>query len=125
MSSPTSRTLDLLRKGGYECAIVERWNAYTKTRHDLYGFADILAMRGIELLAVQATSGSNVAARVTKILAEPRALEWVRPGSQRFLTVIGWSKKGARGKRKTWQPTFRPMVADDWRTPPAREGGAK
>jgi hypothetical protein len=116
VSSPTSRTLSLLKKGGYTVAIVERWNQYSRTRHDLYGFADILAMKGTELLAVQATSGSNVSARITKILAEPRALEWVRPGSQRFLSVIGWSKKGARGKRKTWTPTFRPVVADDWRT---------
>ena len=42
-----------LRGLGYEVAVVEKWNAHTRTRHDLYGFADLLAMRGIELLAVQ------------------------------------------------------------------------
>ena len=109
--TPTDRTMAYLRGLGYEVAVVEKWNAYTRTRHDLYGFADLLAMRGIELLAVQATSTGNVSARVKKILAEPRARKWLEPGSQRFLTVIGWSKKGARGKRKTWTPTFRPVDA--------------
>ena len=100
--TPTARTMAHLRGLGYEVAVVEKWNAYTRTRHDLYGFADLLAMRGKELLAVQATSTANVSARVKKILAEPRAKLWVEPGSQRFLTVIGWAKRGARGKRKTW-----------------------
>lgn len=100
--TPTARTMAYLRGLGYEVAVVEKWNAYTRTRHDLYGFADLLAMRGIELLAVQATSTGNVSARVKKILAEPRARLWVEPGSQRFIVVVGWAKRGARGKRKTW-----------------------
>lgn len=113
--TPTARTMAHLRGLGYEVAVVERWNSYTRTRHDLYGFADLLAMRGKELLAVQATSTANVSARVKKIMDEPRALAWVEPGSQRFLTVIGWSKKGARGKVKRWTPTFRPIIAEDWK----------
>lgn len=107
--TPTARTMAYLRGLGYEVAVVEKWNSYTRTRHDLYGFADLLAMRGKELLAVQATSTGNVSARVKKIIAEPRAKLWLEPGSQRFLTVIGWSKKGPRGKRKVWTPTFRPI----------------
>ena len=108
--TPTARTMAYLRGLGYEVAVVEKWNAYTRTRHDLYGFADLLAMRGIELLAVQATSTGNVSARVKNILAEPRALKWVEPGSQRFLTVIGWAKRGPRGKRKVW--SMKQVVVD-------------
>lgn len=109
--TPTARTMAHLRGLGYEVAVVERWNSYTRTRHDLYGFADLLAMRGRELLAVQATSTGNVSARVKKILAEPRAKLWVEPGSQRFIVVVGWAKRGARGKRKTWQVKEVPVDA--------------
>ena len=110
--TPTARTMAHLRGLGYEVAVVERWNSYTRTRHDLYGFADLLAMRGRELLAVQATSTANVSARVKKILAEPRARLWVEPGSQRFIVVVGWAKRGARGKRKTWTVKEVPVDAE-------------
>ena len=110
--TPTARTLKFLRDAGYTVAIVERWNPHARIRQDLFGFADLLAMRGRELLAVQATSTANVSARVKKILAEPRARLWVEPGSQRFIVVVGWAKRGARGKRKTWTVKEVPVDAE-------------
>jgi hypothetical protein len=71
-------------------AIVERWNAYAGIRQDLFGFVDLLALRGHETLAVQATSGSNVAARVTKIAQAEHAAA-VRAAGWRIV-VHGWRK---------------------------------
>lgn len=101
VTSPTQRTLARLRADGWTAEVVERWNPYAKVRHDLFGFVDVVAMRpGTGLLAVQATSGANVAARLDKLASEPRTAVWLRSGG--LLEVWGWRKTGPRGKRKTW-----------------------
>lgn len=49
--------------------MVEKWNAFTKQRQDLFGFADILALKeGQTPLLVQTTSGGGVSSRIKKIL---------------------------------------------------------
>lgn len=90
--SPTTRSLAHLRKAGYLCAIVEKWNSHTMTRSDLWGFVDVLAIREGEILAVQTTSRSNVSARVRKI-AEHENVGTVRKAGIR-IEVHGWAKKG-------------------------------
>jgi len=102
MTSPTQRTLARLRKDGWTAQVVERWNPYAHIRQDLFGIIDILAIRKDEILGVQATSGSNVPARVKKSLEEGReSLErWLLAGGH--YEVWGWAKRGARGKRKLW-----------------------
>jgi hypothetical protein len=92
MSSPTARTLDKLRKEGWLAEVTEKWNHITKTRKDLWGFCDILAIRENEILAVQATSYSNVSARVKKI-AEHENVDAVRK-SGIGIEVWGWHKVG-------------------------------
>ena len=44
MTSPTQRSLAALRERGMLAEVVERWNPYTKTRKDLFGFVDIVAV---------------------------------------------------------------------------------
>ena len=83
-------------------AIVEKWNVHAKVRQDLFGFADLLAIKDSTTLAVQTTSGSNVSHRLGKIAANPAATLWLR-SRQRGIVVHGWCKRGARGQRKTWQ----------------------
>jgi hypothetical protein len=95
MSSPTARTLAKLRKEGWHAEVVERWNHITKTRKDLWGFADILCVRAGEMLAVQATSYSNISARVRKI-ADHENVGIVRSAGVR-IEVWGW-KKSANGR---------------------------
>lgn len=102
MSSPTQRSLDALRKAGWLCAIVEKWNGHIKRRQDLFGFADILAIKGDECRLIQTTSGPNVAARVTKIESTPAAAIWLQARS-RTIHVHGWRKVGVGGKRKLWE----------------------
>lgn len=101
MSSPTKRSLKLLRADGWTAATVEKWNPHVKIRQDLWGFGDLLAFRGNEVLIVQTTSGSNVAARIAKIRLIPAADHWMASPTRKLL-IHGWSKRGPRGKRKQW-----------------------
>ena len=99
--SPTQRSLKKLRADGWFVAIVEKWNSFTHIRQDLWGFGDLLAIRGDTALIVQTTSGANVAARLEKIKAIPAAEAWLQSPTRRIV-VHGWRKAGARGKRKLW-----------------------
>jgi hypothetical protein len=66
-TSPTQLSLKLLRDQGYTVAIVEHWNSFARIRQDLFGFIDILALKGKEVLAIQTTTATNMSARITKI----------------------------------------------------------
>lgn len=92
--SPTQLTLRKLRDDGYQAAVVEHWNPHARIRQDLFGFVDVLAVRGTETLAVQATSTPNVASRVTKIADSP-LVGAVREAGWRIV-VWGWAKKSGR-----------------------------
>ncbi len=122
MSSPTTRTLELLRRNGYEAAIVERFNHYSKTRHDLFGFADILAMGHGFILGVQTTSASNTSSRRAKILAEPRAKAFLENKGRIF--IHGWRKKKKKkgGKAMVWHCNETEILQDDFASTPEREG---
>ena len=43
-SSPTQRSLKLLRDEGYTAQVVERWNPHARVRQDLFGVIDTAAM---------------------------------------------------------------------------------
>ena len=93
----TKRSLDMLRADGWLCGVVEQRIPHTFITRDLFGFIDIVAIRGRETLGVQTTTSAHVNARIKKIKAHR---EWLKG---REIHVHGWSKKGARGERKTWQ----------------------
>ena len=96
MSSPTSRSLEVMRERGYFAEVVERWIPGANVRKDFAGFIDILCIhreRG-DIVGVQATSGSNVAARVDKIINHEN-VGAVRKGGIRIL-VHGWAKRKGR-----------------------------
>lgn len=100
--SPLQRSLKKLRADGWFCAITEHWNPWSKIRQDLFSFVDILAIRHNATLAVQTTTAGNMNKRVAKIRACQAASVWLE-SPDRLIEVHGWSKKGPRGKRKTWQ----------------------
>lgn len=110
--SPVQRSLKLLRSDGWLVAITERWNPYAKVRQDLFGFADLLAIKRSMTLAVQTTTGANLSARVEKIKATQAAALWLE-SPHRAIIVHGWTKKGLRGKRKIWE------CREVWITPEA------
>ena len=113
--TPTSRTLKLLRDEGKIAEVSEKWNCFTNQRKDLFGFIDIVAldMEAKTTWGIQCTSTSNVNARIKKICIECRenALAWLKAGNS--IEVIGWSKKGAKGKRKLWQPRREVLTIQD------------
>lgn len=110
MSSPTSRTKQLLEGLGWEIDIVERYISFVKRRFDLFNFADLLCIAHPYppggFVAVQATSGSNHAARKAKILSNKKALRFLQAGGHIWL--VTWSKRthykadGTKAKRKRW-----------------------
>lgn len=101
MSSPTQRSLALLRKSWPLVEVTEHWNAFAKVRHDLYKFIDVLCCGEDSMLAVQATSGSNVSARFEKLRYLPSVAFWLK-SSSRKIHIHGWAVRGERGKRKLW-----------------------
>lgn len=105
--SPTQRTRDYLKRAGITSAITERWNSFARVRQDLFGFADLVALiPGRGIVAIQVTSGTNVAARVAKIYDSAEARQWLECGG--VIEVHGWrqvvtrTKTGAKAKRKKW-----------------------
>ena len=112
MQTPTQRTLAWLRQDGWTAAVVERWNAHTKQRQDLFGFADIIAFRADQVLLVQATSDSNLASRVTKCQGNKTAREWMAAGNA--LWCVGWRKRPWKRKdgRKAARGRWTPRVVD-------------
>lgn len=116
-ASPTSRTLQYLRGFGLRSQVVEKWIPRANVRQDLFGVIDVVSLwpkntavlqiHGIvlgycEIIGWQACAGASHAARKAKMLASEGARDWCRAGG--VLLLISWSKKGARGKRKRWEP---------------------
>ena len=73
------------------CAVVERWNNFAKIRQDLFGFVDVLCVGNGETVAVQCTSYSHIAARVTKIKESPETVQTLLDAGWRIV-VEGWHK---------------------------------
>lgn len=86
--SPTERTLAWLRKDGYLAEVVEHRVPHVNVSRDLFGFVDILALKGNVTIAIQATSASNVAPRCRKVMASPH-LAAVRMAGWN-VWVLGW-----------------------------------
>ena len=99
MNSPTQRSLSLLRSRGYLVDVVEHWNAFARRRVDLFGVADLVAIKPGEILLVQTTSYSNLWARREKISTHENWLA-IRTAGFAF-HLHGW-KSQAQGKRRIW-----------------------
>jgi hypothetical protein len=90
----------MMRKDGYTAQVVEKFNSFTKTRLDLFGCIDLIAVGQGRIVGVQACAGGDHAKRKAKALAEPRLKTWLESGGQ--FAVVSWAKRGARGERKLW-----------------------
>ena len=94
MVSPTQLSLKLLRNNGYLADVVERYNSFSRKRHDLYGIFDIVACRTGEIAFIQTTTASNVSARIHKIEDHPD-IDIIRKSGATLL-VHGWRKLKGR-----------------------------
>lgn len=86
----------VLKKDGYIAAIVEVWNPWSKTRKDLLGLFDVIAIRADVkgVTGIQVTSASNHAARRKKMLANPILPVWLAAGN--LAVVASWRKVKGR-----------------------------
>jgi hypothetical protein len=102
-TGPAARSLKHLRDEGWPLVqVVEQWIPQARKRRDLYGFCDILAVHPRwGHLYVQATSGSNVSARLKKIRECEAVGIVLEEGSK--VTIHGW-RKVKRNGRKVWRP---------------------
>lgn len=89
-------SLKLMRERGYLVDITEQWIPRANIRKDLWSFCDALCVHREtgELVAVQTTTSSNMAARIAKI-AGLESVPIVRRAGVRIL-VHGWRKKDGR-----------------------------
>ena len=111
------RSLTKARAEGYDVWVVERFIPSKPFGHrlDLYNLIDILGMRCDVpgLLGIQACPSGEISAHIKKIRngyfdkkgvfvpPNPHLALWKKTGN-RFV-IWGWSKRGARGKRKLWE----------------------
>ena len=109
-SKPVQRSLEYLRKNGWEVCVVEKWvpprgNMKFGVRIDAFGFADLLACRppigGLPAsIALIQCCSTDAAAHKQKILAIPAFYLWKKSGGRVFLQA--WKFQGPRGD-KHWQ----------------------
>jgi len=130
-TTPTQRTLAELTRRGWTKQVVEKWNPHARVRQDLFGVIDVLAIDDDSdhkqwlgrsaFVGIQACAGSSHATRRAKILAEPRAKQWLYAGGR--LEIWSFSKTGPRGKRKTWQLRVESITVDMFADTVRREQG--
>lgn len=117
-AGPTARSLEFCRKRGIRAGVVEKWlpargDMPHGRRQDLFGCIDIIAMplNVLHILAIQATSLSNVNARLVKAMDLEGELLWDTAGDfmRDWLTrgnrfeVWGWGKRKKRVNGKLWR----------------------
>jgi hypothetical protein len=96
--SPTELTLRELRKTWPLVAVVERWNAHTRIRQDLFGILDVIAVGPGGTVGVQSTSRGNLSARRNKIMAHPDTPTLLVAGWA--VVLHGWDKPAHRWRLK-------------------------
>ena len=82
MKSPTERVLKYLQIRGFVVGITEHWSqfggplkddgSFIGRRHDLFGFIDMIALKGEETIAIQCTAVTGMGARYKKILGREK-----------------------------------------------------
>jgi hypothetical protein len=105
------RTMGWLRDLGFTVGKTEQWLAFAKIRRDLFGFADVVAMKeGTEgILAVQ-TTHENFLDEHKKLMRTMKTVKlWLRCSNR--ILLVGWNKFwNAKGTRKRWAPVVFDVV---------------
>lgn len=109
------RVLKMLGDLGYHAEVVERWDAFSRRKHDLFGIVDILAVAEGHTLAVQVTSRGNMSARRIKAVAAPAIHNMLMAG----WTYEVWGFDQPKGKGTAYRLKVQRMVlgngALEWR----------
>lgn len=91
--SLTPRSVEHMRKYGWTCEVVEHYNSFVKRKFDLFGFIDVLCVRGDKVVGVQATSWDEVNRRIEKITSHDN-YDLIKRGIP--VIVHGWKKVAGR-----------------------------
>jgi hypothetical protein len=106
MSSPTKRTLALLRKQGFIVEVVEKRVPGCGISRDLFGIADVLAIHPEQhiVLLVQTTTADHFANRLRRVQEQP-ALSLLLAAGVR-VEVWAWAKRAGQWhvRREALQP---------------------
>ena len=112
--SPTELTLKHMRKQGFHCVVVEKWNPFVPVkearvcpvckkgdkgfgvRQDLFGFADIYAIhpRTQDRVFIQTTTKHNMFSRKMKIMGNKNLATVLNSGHR--VVVHGWLTTGLK-----------------------------
>lgn len=97
-----ARSLELLRRAGYICAIVEKTIPYKFIKQDLFGFIDIVALKAGErgVLGVQSTTDGNRCKHRITLEKLPALKLWLSCGNR--LTLHVWGKAKFKTKSNAW-----------------------
>lgn len=105
--SAASRTLKVLKKDGWICALAEKWNPFVGIRQDLFGFMDILALKpGHRIRAINATTASEIGRHIEKYRENAALRYWLKSIGQPHFELWAWRrlKSTEEGKRVEWRP---------------------
>lgn len=105
-TSPTKRSLDLLRERGMHVQVVEKWNPFAKQRVDLFKWIDIVAVDRFAILGVQTTTKAHMGERLEKAKGNQALIDWIRSGGR--LELHGWRKL-----KTGWEADVRRIHLDD------------
>lgn len=94
MTTPNQRSKELLEAEGFIVGLVERYNSWSQTRHDLFGFVDLIAVRAGETVAIQATSDTNLSHRRRKLEGCETVPVCIAAGWR--IEIHGWKKRARR-----------------------------
>ena len=109
MTTPTQRTLELLRSRNWTYGKVETFNRFAGAhgqRKDLFGFADFIALDNLSIIAIQ-SCGQAFSEHNKMILCSScteNVIKWLRCGGR--VILIGWRKVKVKrgGKAMVWKP---------------------
>ena len=95
-TSPTQRSLKLMRDLGWHIQVVERWNQWAHVRQDLFGWIDLVACHPQErgILGIQTTTNEHRIDRLKKAVGNAALVAWLLAGGR--LEVHGWRKLKGR-----------------------------
>lgn len=109
VSKYNEKTLTWMKKQGWRIGFASSWNAFSRRRHDLFGFIDYVGLDGQNIFAVQSTSYNDHSPHLHKITGECReaAKDWIRGGGE--ILLISWKaipvqkKAGSKSGKITYR----------------------
>lgn len=104
-STTVQRTLEALRKQGLFVTVASWWNPFSRTRKDLFGIFDLLAIDPVNrrTIGVQVTTKAAASAHRKKIKESEGFALWQDVGNEIWL-ISWWQEPNRRWKYRLETP---------------------